>query len=79
MSQRSCEVFRLRKRFEMDNVTSIDTAAEILRDEGALFDPRSVRYVDGKIEVEVGFWAWRRLREIYVQDWERQQKQKGKE
>lgn len=57
----------------MNNITSIDVAAEILRDEVALFDPRAVRYVNGKFEVEVGFWAWRRLREIYVQDWEKQQ------
>jgi hypothetical protein len=33
-----------------------------------LFHPDQLRYVDGKIEVMVGAWAWRRLREIAVQD-----------
>jgi len=48
--------------------TTITVAAEILRDEVALFHPDQLRYVDGKIEVMVGAWAWRRLREIAVQD-----------
>ncbi len=39
-------------------------AAERLHDEVHLFDPNELRYVGGKIEVAVGHWAWRRLREM---------------
>jgi hypothetical protein len=43
-------------------------AAEILRDEVELYSPAQLRYVDGKIQVPVGWWAWKRLREIATQD-----------
>lgn len=43
---------------------SITVAAETLRDEVALFGSNQLRYVGGKIEVPVGYWAWRRLRQL---------------
>jgi hypothetical protein len=42
----------------------ITVVAEKLRDEVELYDAGQLRYVDGKIEVPVGYWAWRRLREL---------------
>ena len=42
----------------------ITVVAEKLRDEVHLFDVKSLRYVDGKIEVPVGHWVWQRLRQI---------------
>jgi hypothetical protein len=49
-------------------MTNITVAAEILRDEVALFSVEQLRYVNGKLEVPVGWWAWKRLREIATQD-----------
>lgn len=49
-------------------MTDITVAAEKLRDEVHLYSPEEVRYVDGKIEVPVGHWAWQKLREIAEKD-----------
>ncbi len=56
----------------MSDQTTITVAAEKLRDEVYLYSPEELTFVDGKIEVPVGFWAWRRLRPIAVQKMEEQ-------
>lgn len=45
----------------------LTVAAVVLSDEVQLYSPDELRYVDGKIEVPVGGWARRRLRELAVQ------------
>jgi hypothetical protein len=49
-------------------MTEITVAAEMLRDEVHLYSTSELRFVNGKIEVPVGWWAWRKLREIATQD-----------
>lgn len=49
----------------------ITVAAEMLRDEMALYNERELRYVNEKIEVPIGHWAWKRLREIAETDVEK--------
>lgn len=46
------------KEILIDKIVEASVAAEMLRDKVKLYDASELRYVDGKIEVPVGFWAW---------------------